>query len=167
MDLIVNSPDRLLFKGKSYACVIGRGGFTTDKREGDGATPTGRFPLRSLRFRSDRLEHPQTRLLTRAISPNDGWCDAPDDAQYNRPVSLPFQASHEKLWRDDDLYNLIVDLGYNDDPPRPGLGSAIFLHVKSPQSRPTEGCVALSQDDLLEILKECGPETCMDIVASP
>jgi len=163
MDIVVTSATELVFQGNSYSCVIGRSGFTVDKREGDGATPTGRYALRSLRYRPDRLNPPQTRLAVRALAADDGWCDAPQHVLYNRPVKRPFDASHEPLWRSDPLYNLIVDLGYNDSPPVPGLGSAIFLHVASDRMTPTEGCVALAQTDLLEILRDCGPETHIDI----
>ncbi|NQW01517.1 MAG: L,D-transpeptidase family protein [Rhodospirillales bacterium] len=164
MDIIVTSPTELHFLGKSYGCAVGRSGFTVHKHEGDGATPVGRFRLRQLRYRADRLEQPETRLTTCALTLHDGWCDAPDHAQYNRPVPLPFGASHETLWRSDNLYNLIVDLGYNDNPPVAGRGSAIFLHVADPRGKPTEGCVAVDQADLLEVLANCGPETHMDIM---
>lgn len=163
MELFVVSPTKLVFQDKTYTCVIGRGGFTTSKKEGDGATPIGRFKLRSLRYRPDRIDVPKTRLAALALTPQDGWCDAPNHNQYNQPVSLPFGASHERLWRDDILYNVLVDLGYNDDPPVPGLGSAIFLHVAGLDLKPTEGCVALKQQDLLEVLENCGPETWIDI----
>jgi L,D-peptidoglycan transpeptidase YkuD (ErfK/YbiS/YcfS/YnhG family) len=163
MDIVVTSATELVFHGKSYACVVGRTGFTTDKKEGDGATPVGRFALRSLHYRPDRIAPPQTRLPIKALAVDDGWCDAPDHPLYNRPVKRPFSASHETLWRSDALYNLFVDLGYNDSPPVAGLGSAIFFHVARDHRTATEGCVALAQVDLLEVLKDCGPDTHMDI----
>lgn len=163
MDIVVTSPTELMFQHKTYTCVIGRSGFQANKREGDGATPVGRFKLRTLRYRPDRVGKPKTPLATHTIAPQDGWCDAPDHPLYNRPVQLPFDASHERLWREDTLYNLVVDLGYNDDPPVAQRGSAIFLHVAGPDLKPTEGCVALKQHDLLEVLKNCSPETWIDI----
>jgi L,D-peptidoglycan transpeptidase YkuD (ErfK/YbiS/YcfS/YnhG family) len=143
--------------------ALGRGGVRPDKREGDGATPSGVFPLRSLWYRPDRLARPATALVCHPITPASGWSDDPGDPAYNQPVSLPHAARHERLWRDDGLYDLIVPLGYNDDPPVPGLGSAIFLHCAHPDYRPTEGCVALARDDLLELLKACGPETRLEV----
>ena len=110
-------------------CAIGKGGIVSDKREGDGGSPSGRWPLRRLLYRPDRLARPHTGLPIREIAPNDGWCDAPGDPNYNRPVTLPYDASHERLWREDHLYDLVVVLGHNDDPPAPGRGSAIFLHI--------------------------------------
>ena len=138
-----------------WRCAVGKGGLVADKREGDGATPIGVWPLRSLLYREDRLQRPRTALPCQAIAADDGWCDAPDDPAYNRPVKLPYEASHEVLQRDDSIYDLIVVLAYNDAPPVPGLGSAIFLHVARDDYSGTEGCVALARQDLLTLLSEC------------
>lgn len=161
MDLIVDPlPDgthRLRWPGGSARCAIGRGGIRPDKREGDGGTPVGAFPLRRLLYRPDRLAPPATALPAGAIAPDDGWCDDPAHPDYNRPVRLPFAAGHEVLWREDAIYDLIVVLGHNDDPPVPGLGSAVFLHVAKSGYEPTAGCVALARDDLLALLAVCRP----------
>lgn len=141
----------------SFRCALGRAGISASKREGDGATPVGTFPLRRVFFRPDRLSFPITRLPVWPLHSNDGWCDAPDHPDYNRPVRLPFAASHEKMWREDALYDLGVVLGHNDDPPIPGLGSAIFLHLAKPDYAPTEGCVALSLPDLSALLGRVEP----------
>lgn len=126
----------------------------TTKREGDGATPAGAFAMRRLLYRADRSAAPVTRLPVAPIANDDGWCDDPVDAAYNRPVKLPYRARAEQLWRDDRLYDLLVVLGHNDDPAIAGAGSAIFLHVASADYAPTEGCVALAPDDLRRILAE-------------
>ncbi len=136
---------------------MGKGGARREKREGDGATPVGRFPLRRLLYRPDRLEKPETGLVAAPIAENDGWCDDPGHAAYNRPVRLPFDAGHERLWREDHIYDVIVTLGHNDDPPEPGLGSAVFLHAAKPEYAPTRGCVALEIKDLLRLVTDCGP----------
>lgn len=150
--------------GRRWRCALGRGGVRRDKREGDGATPAGTFALRSVRFRRDRLAGPpNTALPCTAIARDDGWCDDPADPAYNRPVKLPHPARHEKLWRADGLYDVMVVLGHNDDPPRPGLGSAVFLHVARPDYGPTEGCVALALDQLLDLLAMCGPGTVLTV----
>ena len=99
------------------------------KREGDMATPEGCFPLRRLLYRPDRESAPESGLPAAAIERDDGWCDDPADPFYNRPVTLPYPARAEALWRDDRLYDLLIVLGHNDDPVRPGAGSAIFLHL--------------------------------------
>ena len=145
--------------GTALPCALGRSGITRSKREGDGATPAGTWPLREVLYRPDRVERPDTALAVHAISPADGWCDAPGDPQYNRPVQLPYGASAEALWRDDALYDLVVVLGYNDDPPRPGLGSAIFFHLATPEFGPTEGCVAIARAEMIRLLAACGPAT--------
>ncbi len=163
--LHVVSERELTFNGRTYHCAIGEHGFTESKQEGDKCTPLGEFALRECWYRADRVDRPETILPTRAIAKTDGWCDDPADAHYyNKHVTLPYDASHEKLWREDHAYDLIVPLGYNDDPPELGKGSAIFMHVAKPRYKPTEGCIALSRADLLEILAEIGVETRMRIM---
>ena len=151
-DLVVHPPNILRWRGRRFACAIGWGGVRTDKREGDGATPAGRFPLRRVLYRPDRLAPPRTALPIAPLSPRDGWCDDPAHPLYNRPLHLPHEARHEELWRTDRVYDLIVILGHNDAPVVPGLGSAVFLHVAQPNYAPTAGCVAVSAGDLLAIL---------------
>lgn len=158
-----NTRGRVHVGDASYACALGRRGVSDAKLEGDGTTPTGRFILRRVLYRSDRLDTPVTALPVSAIKPNDGWCDASDDPRYNQPVEHPYEASAEELWRDDNRYDILVVLGHNDDPVVPGAGSAIFLHVAADDLRPTEGCVAMKCDDLLAILKGCTPESVIDI----
>ena len=156
----------LHFQGRSFPCALGRSGIASDKHEGDGVTPTGTFALRALRYRPDRVPAPQSGLPTQALKPVDGWCDAPDDPAYNQPVSLPYPASHETLWREDHLYDIVIMLGYNDDPIVPGKGSAIFFHLAKQKDgvlQPTEGCVALALADMLEVLKEVTPQTMIEI----
>lgn len=122
------------------------------KREGDGATPIGQWPVRQVFYRADRLPRPRTALPLRRIHRRDGWCDAPADRNYNRPVSHPYPASAEEMWRKDELYDLVVVLGYNDRPRRRGAGSAIFMHVARDDLKPTAGCVALRRADILKVL---------------
>ncbi|MFA7429292.1 MAG: L,D-transpeptidase family protein [Rhodospirillaceae bacterium] len=164
-DLFVHADGRLEIAGRIWRCALGKGGLSTEKREGDGATPVGCFPLRRVFYRPDRLaEPPVTGLAVSPLDPADGWCDDPGHPDYNRPVRLPHPARHEVMWRDDGVYDVVVVLGHNDDPPRPGLGSAIFMHVARPGYLPTEGCVALALPDLLEVLKACGPDTRLCVV---
>ncbi len=155
MDLIVTAQGdvwQARFGERTWRCAVGRGGLVEDKREGDGATPIGCWPLRRLLYRPDRGARPVTALPLRAMAPEDGWCDDPADPNYNQPLCLPYASGHERLWRADSLYDLVVVLGYNDDPPRAGKGSAIFLHVARDDYGPTEGCVALAKDDLIDLL---------------
>lgn len=155
MDIEVSPDGTLRFAGRTVRCAVGRGGIRADKREGDGATPVGFFALRRVLYRADRVAKPDTALPVGEIGRADGWCDDPDDPNYNRPVTLPYPASAETMWRDDRLYDIVVVLAQNDDPPVPGAGSAVFLHVAHPEYRPTEGCVAVAPSDLYDLLKAC------------
>lgn len=156
---------RVRWVGAVHRCAIGRGGIARKQREGDGVTPVGRWPMRRLLYRADRLAKPATLLPCQAIAPEDGWCDDPADAAYNRPVRLPYPASHERLAREDHLYDLVVVLGYNDDPVVPGAGSAVFLHLARDDYGPTEGCVALALPDLLTVLESARPGSAVTVFA--
>ncbi|MBV6634037.1 MAG: L,D-transpeptidase family protein [Alphaproteobacteria bacterium] len=152
-------------------CAIGRGGVkpAEDKREGDGATPLGSWPIRRIYYRADRIERPDTGVPVDEINDSMGWCDAPDHPSYNQLVALPFDASHELMARDDHLYDLVVVLGHNDDPPVPDMGSAIFWHLKrgdeDPASwKPTAGCVATTLPVLYELLAACDETSVMRVV---
>jgi L,D-peptidoglycan transpeptidase YkuD (ErfK/YbiS/YcfS/YnhG family) len=150
--------------GTIHPCAIGRGGVGAKRGEGDGITPVGRWPVRRVLYRPDRLGPPDTALPVAAIDPADGWCDDPDDpANYNRPVVKPYPGSHETMWRDDRLYDLVVVLGFNDDPPVAGAGSAIFLHVARPDFGPTAGCVALAPETLHIVVRVLGPDSVVEV----
>ena len=142
------------FRGGIYRCAIGKGGRRVDKREGDGATPTGLLPLRRLLYRADRLAPPRGAVPVAPIAPDDGWCDDPAHADYNTQIRLPHTARHEELWRADPIYDVIGVLGWNDSPVMRGRGSAIFLHLARPGFSPTEGCIALERRDLLRVLAD-------------
>lgn len=138
--------------GLTLRAAHGRNGITAQKQEGDGATPTGTLRLVRVLYRADRLAPPRCAVPVEPISPQDGWCDDPNDQAYNQPVTLPYAASHEALWRDDGLYDIIGVLDWNLNPATSGRGSAIFLHIATPDYAPTAGCVALNQPDILKLL---------------
>lgn len=149
-------------------CAIGKAGTIAadDKRESDSKSPLGTWPLREVWYRPDVYpDGPRTALPVRATRPDDGWCDAPEDPDYNRPVTLPYPASAERMWRDDPVYDLVVILGHNDDPPVAGLGSAIFMHLAREGYPGTEGCVALARADLEAVLAAAKPGDAVEIVA--
>lgn len=146
------------FGAERWPCAVGRSGACLVKQEGDGMTPVGRWQFRAVHYRADRLKAPATPLPCRAMEESDGWCDDVLASAYNQRVTLPFDGRHERLWRDDHLYDIVVVLGHNDDPPAPGLGSAIFLHLARLDFGPTEGCVALEREALLRILRDVGPQ---------
>jgi L,D-peptidoglycan transpeptidase YkuD (ErfK/YbiS/YcfS/YnhG family) len=153
----------LSWPGGSARAACGMGGVRADKSEGDHASPAGRFSLLSAFYRPDRLAAPTTALPLAALTPQDGWVDDPGDPRYNTLVALPYPASHETLWRDDGLYDLIVVIGYNTDPVVPGRGSAIFLHVAHPDFTGTEGCIAVERPVLAALLGLLGPGSTINI----
>jgi L,D-peptidoglycan transpeptidase YkuD (ErfK/YbiS/YcfS/YnhG family) len=137
--------------------ALGRGGIRALKREGDGATPLGRFRIREVLYRADRMPRPRTQLPVRAIRAGDGWCEDPVDRNYNRRVRLSPRSNADRLMRSDHLYDLVLVLGYNDRPRVRGRGSAIFVHLARPGFTPTAGCIALERHDLLMLLGELRP----------
>lgn len=144
-------------------CALGRSGVRGRKREGDGATPAGRYGLVAVLYRADRIRRPRTALPVTAIDRDAGWCDDPGDRRYNRPVKLPYPSRHERLWREDRLYDIVVVIDFNLSPARRNLGSAIFLHIASPDFAPTEGCIAVSEPVMRTLLARIGPGTVIEI----
>ncbi len=175
MNYIIVTGNTLTFNGKIYACAIGKAGFSADKKEGDNCTPTGTFPLREVWYRADKMDAPKTALPLRIITQNDGWCDDVSSEEYNRHMLRhPFERRNpenkaldssfrwndaEMLWREDDLYDVVVVIGYNDAPVVADKGSAIFMHIAKPAYAGTEGCVALEKRDLLDVLRHCDAQT--------
>ncbi len=151
--------------GKSYPCTLGRSGvIDADKKtEGDGKTPLGVYPLRALYYRADRVEKPQTGLAAEVLAPDMGWCEDPSHPDYNKKIVLPHPAVHDHMTRADALYDYTVIVGHNDDPPVPGKGSAIFIHLARPDFSPTAGCVGLKAEDMLEVLKNCNESSTIEI----
>jgi L,D-peptidoglycan transpeptidase YkuD (ErfK/YbiS/YcfS/YnhG family) len=145
------------------AVALGRSGIRADKREGDGATPWGRFRPVRLWWRADRGLRPRTSLPIRRISRFDGWCENPADHRYNRPIRVPGDGSGDRLWRADHLYDLVVELDHNSRPRVAGRGSAIFIHVARPGLAPTAGCVALPATVLRRLLMWIGRKTRIEI----
>lgn len=154
---------RLTFGELAMDCTIGRGGAraAADKREGDGCTPVGLWPIRGVLLRQGRGESSDIHLPWRWIRKSDGWSDDSADPAYNRPVRLPRAFSAESLIRSDDAYDVIMVLGHNDAPPVAGQGSAIFFHLS--EGRPTAGCVAVERSDMLRLLPLLRPGDRMDI----
>ncbi|HEX5379264.1 MAG TPA: L,D-transpeptidase family protein [Phenylobacterium sp.] len=165
------SDGRFDLGGRWCDCALGREGVVpaAEKREGDGCSPLGVWPVRRVLYRPDSAFATLPALTTLGvpcapIAPDDGWCDAPGDPRYNRPVKLPYPASAERMWRDDHLYDIVVVLGHNDDPVTPLMGSAIFLHLAKPDYSGTEGCVALQAGDMIELLSKLQEGSAVSIV---
>lgn len=158
---------RIVAGNVAIPCALGKGGISRDKREGDGATPAGTHrPVRGY-YRADRVAKPVTGVPLAPLRPSDGWCDEPGHRGYNRKVLRPFPASHEAMWRDDHLYDIVIDLGWNARPRVQGRGSAIFLHLARENLGPTEGCVAVPQDKARRLLALIGPRTRIVVAGKP
>lgn len=143
-------------------CALGRSGIRARKREGDGATPVGRYRLERILYRADGKIRPRTGLPVSAIRPMDGWCDAVGDRNYNRQVGHPYPASAEHLWRDDHVYDIVVIVAHNRRPRVQGHGSAIFIHLARPGFTPTAGCIALERPALERMLARLRPGATID-----
>jgi L,D-peptidoglycan transpeptidase YkuD (ErfK/YbiS/YcfS/YnhG family) len=143
----------------AWPVALGRGGILANKREGDGATPRGKFRLLRLWWRADRDPRPVTRLPVRRIAPDDAWNEDPAHRRYNRPVKLAPGSSADRLRRDDQLYDLIIEISHNMCPRVAGRGSAVFVHVARPGLAPTAGCVAMPKTQLRRLLEKLGPDT--------
>jgi L,D-peptidoglycan transpeptidase YkuD (ErfK/YbiS/YcfS/YnhG family) len=155
---------RLVAGNLVIPCALGRAGTTRAKREGDGASPVGRFRLIQAFYRPDHGPRPRTGLRLRPIRRSDGWCDDPKDRRYNRLVPLPCPSSHERMWREDHLYDVVLDIAWNRGPITKGRGSAIFLHLARPSFEPTAGCVAVTKGAIRRLLERIGPDTRLEIV---
>lgn len=155
----------LHFGAHRSRCALGRAGVTKAKKEGDGKTPIGRFALRRIWYRPDRVMSPQSPLPISQIAEKSGWCDDIDSACYNRPMARPSAARHERLWRNDRLYDVFFELGVNDAPPERGKGSAIFLHLEKNNFSPTLGCIAVNHASMGFLLRHATPQTHIQIAA--
>ena len=144
---------------QTWPVALGRGGILADKREGDGATPRGRFRLIRLWWNPERGLRPATRLPVRRIAPDDAWCENPGDRRYNRPIKVASDAAGDRLRRTDHLYDLIIEIDHNTHPRIARRGSAVFIHLARPGLAPTAGCVAMPQSRLRRLLSQVGPAT--------
>jgi L,D-peptidoglycan transpeptidase YkuD (ErfK/YbiS/YcfS/YnhG family) len=143
----------------TFPCLLGKSGRRHRKREGDGASPVGIWKLEQLYYRPDKMSRPQTSMRCKPLKPTDGWCDAKFHRAYNHRIILPFSASHENLWRKDKAYDLVVTTDHNQRPRVQNHGSAIFLHVINAGAKGTEGCIALSEIHLRNVLARCSKNT--------
>ena len=153
----------LYWPGGKTRAAVGAAGVNRNKREGDKATPAGTFQLPFGMYRPDRIKLPDTSLPMTPVWQAHAWVDDPDDPKYNQLVELPYTAHTEEMWRTDGIYDLLVVVGYNMNPTRPGAGSAIFLHIARPDFTPTEGCIAIERSALLELVPLLDPESTINI----
>jgi L,D-peptidoglycan transpeptidase YkuD (ErfK/YbiS/YcfS/YnhG family) len=153
----------LAIDGRVMVCALGKGGIKALKREGDGGTPLARMRLLSCYVRTEHVVSRATLLPQARISPMLGWCEVPGDRNYNRPVRLPYAASHETMRRQDGLYDIVIVMDWNIVPRRRNGGSAIFFHMARPGLTPTEGCIALPGDALRRLLPKLSEKSVLTV----
>jgi L,D-peptidoglycan transpeptidase YkuD (ErfK/YbiS/YcfS/YnhG family) len=147
----------------SLPVALGRSGIKANKFEGDGATPRGRFRLVRLWWRADRMPRPRTSLPARAIRRDDAWCENPADRRYNRAIRLSRSITADRLWRDDHLYDIVIEIDHNTRPRVARRGSAVFIHAARPGLAPTIGCIALETSALKRLLASLPARTMIAI----
>jgi L,D-peptidoglycan transpeptidase YkuD (ErfK/YbiS/YcfS/YnhG family) len=151
--IIIKKSGYLEYKNLKFRCALGKAGIKKKKKEGDNITPEGTFKIIKVYFRPDKIKNFVTSIKKKKIKKNIGWCDDPVSNSYNKEIKLPSRFSHEKLYRKDNLYDLILVLNYNINPIIKNKGSAIFIHITRKNYEPTAGCIALKKRDLVELLK--------------
>ena len=152
MHILINK-NYLTFQKYKVKCAIGKKGIGYKKKEGDLITPKGEFKIKFVLYREDRVKI-FTKLKKKVIKKDMGWCDDPKSKSYNKLIKLPFSYNYEKLYRKENIYDIILVLSYNMNPIVNNKGSAIFIHVAKKNFKNTEGCVAIKKQDLLKIVKE-------------
>jgi len=150
--IIVKKHGYLKYKNFKFRCSLGKAGVKKKLKEGDNITPKGTFKLLKVFYRQDKIKKIKTKLKKIIIKKNFGWCDDPKSVFYNKLIKFPFKESHEKLYRSDNIYDLLVVLNYNTNPIIKNKGSAIFIHVAKKRFNKTAGCIALKKKDLLILL---------------
>ena len=152
MHVLVNK-NFLTYKDYKVKCAIGKRGIGKKRREGDLITPKGLFKIKKVYFRRDKVRGLETKFSMKAITKNMGWCNDPKSNKYNQLIKYPFAFNAEKLYRNDNIYDIVIVLNFNSRPVKKNKGSAIFLHVAKRKYKPTEGCVAIKKNELKKLLK--------------
>ena len=153
MHILINER-YLTYKQYKVKCALGKRGVGFKKKEGDMVTPTGQYKIKYILYRKDRIKKIQSKLRKIIINKNMGWCDDPKSKKYNKLINLPFNGNYEKLFKKENIYDIILVLDYNMNPIRKNKGSAIFIHVAKKNYEKTKGCIAIKKVELLKILKE-------------
>ena len=157
--IIVKKSGYLKYKNFKYRCALGKAGVNKKIKEGDNITPKGVFKITKIYYRADKIKIIKTNIKKIKITKNMGWCDDPTSQFYNQQIKLPSKFRHEKLYRNDNLYDLIAVINYNTNPIIKNKGSAIFMHVSNNYYKKTKGCIALKKKHLIKILQEIKKNT--------
>ena len=151
--IIINKSGYLKYKNLKFRCALGKAGIGKKKIEGDSITPRGKFNIVKIYYRSDRVKKISSKYRLIKISKNMGWCDDPNSKKYNQLINLPTKYTHEKLYRKDNVYDLLIVLNYNMSPIFKNKGSAIFIHIARQNYKKTSGCVAIKKPHLIKLIK--------------
>jgi L,D-peptidoglycan transpeptidase YkuD (ErfK/YbiS/YcfS/YnhG family) len=152
--IIINKSGYLKFENLKFRCSLGKNSVGEKKFEGDNVTPAGIYKLVKVFFRKDRIAKIKSKMVFNEIKKNMGWCDDPKSRKYNKLIKLPSKFSHEKLFREDHLYDLIIVINYNMNPIIKNKGSAIFIHLATRNYSPTSGCIGLKKKNMIELIKK-------------
>ena len=152
--IIINKTGNLIYKNLKFRCSLGKNSVGEKKFEGDNVTPAGIYKLVKVFFRKDRIAKIKSKMVFNEIKKNMGWCDDPKSRKYNKLIKLPSKFSHEKLFREDHLYDLIIVINYNMNPIIKNKGSAIFIHLATRNYSPTSGCIGLKKKNMIELIKK-------------
>jgi L,D-peptidoglycan transpeptidase YkuD (ErfK/YbiS/YcfS/YnhG family) len=161
--IFINKSGFLKYKNLKFRCALGKAGVKRKKIEGDNITPKGTFKINKIYYRSDHIKKMSSKLKLIEIKKNIGWCNDPTSKQYNQLIKLPNKYKHEKLYRKDNIYDLILVLNYNMKPIIKNKGSAIFIHVAKKNYKKTAGCIALKKADLICLVREIEKKTIVNI----
>ena len=157
--IIVKKSGYLKYKNLKFPCALGKAGIKKKKKEGDNITPKGIFRLIEVYYRSDRIKNIKTSLKKNKIKKNMGWCDDPKSKSYNKLIKIPSSEKHERLYRNDHLYDIVITINYNMNPTIKNKGSAIFLHITKGSYKKTKGCIALKRGDLIQLVSKIRKNT--------
>ena len=163
MLITLKNKDFLILDDFIFKCAIGKNGIKSKRKEGDKTTPSGKFSLGKLYYRADRVKKPLTKIPTKIIDKNMGWCDDSKSKYYNKEILVNKKIRHEKLYRKDNIYDYFIVINYNTKKPEPYKGSAIFLHLTKNYKK-TMGCLALSKKDFLILMKIINKNTKIKII---
>lgn len=152
--IIINKSSYLKYKNFRFRCALGKAGIGKKKKEGDNITPKGLYKIVKIYYRKDRIKKVSSKFKLIKITKNIGWCDDPNSEKYNQIINLPTKYSYEKLYRKDNVYDLILVLNYNMDPVIKKKGSAIFIHVTKKNYQSTQGCIALKKNNLMKLISK-------------
>ena len=157
--IIIKKSGYIQYKNLKFRCALGKAGIKKKEKEGDNVTPKGIFKITSMYYRPDKIKNIITAVKKIKIKKNIGWCDDPNSHFYNQQISLPIKFGHEKLYRNDSLYDLILVLNYNVNPIIKNKGSAIFIHISKKNYKKTKGCIALKKKHLIELISKIKKNT--------